>query len=81
MRTFWYATRLKSGAMTAVTTPELVVDGGAIAVMDGRDGVGHDAEEPRGVFAHGRNLASEVAPGAHEGTRVFGKSSLSKPSR
>jgi len=40
MRTFWYAARLQSGAMKPVTKPELVVDGGAIAVMDGRDGVG-----------------------------------------
>ncbi len=40
MRTFWYAERIKSGAMKAVTTPELVVDGGAVAVIDGNDGVG-----------------------------------------
>lgn len=40
MRTFWYAARLRSGAMQAVTEPDLVVDGGAIAVIDGRDGVG-----------------------------------------
>jgi LDH2 family malate/lactate/ureidoglycolate dehydrogenase len=40
MRTFWYAARLQSGAMQAVTKSELVVDGGAIAVVDGCDGVG-----------------------------------------
>ena len=27
--------------MTAITVPEIVVDGGAIAVVDGHDGVGH----------------------------------------
>lgn len=40
MRTFWYAARIRSGAMTCETKPELVVDGGAIAVVDGLDGVG-----------------------------------------
>lgn len=40
MRTFWYAKRLQSGATKAVTETALIVDGGAIAVMDGRDGVG-----------------------------------------
>jgi LDH2 family malate/lactate/ureidoglycolate dehydrogenase len=40
MRTFWYGERIKSGAMKAITTPELVVDGGAVAVIDGNDGVG-----------------------------------------
>ena len=40
MRTFWYAARIQSGAMQPVTEPDLAVDGGAIAVIDGRDGVG-----------------------------------------
>ena len=40
MRTFWYAARLQTGAMKPVTEPELVVDGGAIAMIDGWDGVG-----------------------------------------
>lgn len=40
MRTFWYGERIKSGAMKAITTPEWVVDGGAVAVIDGNDGVG-----------------------------------------
>lgn len=40
MRTFWYGERLRSGAMQAVTRPEVVVDGGAIAVLDGCDGIG-----------------------------------------
>ena len=40
MRTFWYAERLKSGAMKARTEIEFVVDGGAIAVIDGHDGIG-----------------------------------------
>ncbi|MEM7531187.1 MAG: Ldh family oxidoreductase [Chloroflexota bacterium] len=40
MRTFWYGKRLQSGAMKAVTETELFVDAGAIAVMDGNDGIG-----------------------------------------
>ena len=40
LRLPWYAARLKSGAMTAVTAPELVVDNGAVAVIDGHDGIG-----------------------------------------
>lgn len=40
MRTFWYAKRIKSGATKAATEPEVTVDGGAIAVINGQDGVG-----------------------------------------
>lgn len=40
MRAFWYGKRLQSGATKAITNPALVVDGGAIAVLDGNDGVG-----------------------------------------
>lgn len=40
LRLGWYYARLRSGAMQAVTTTSLAVDAGAIAVMDGHDGVG-----------------------------------------
>ncbi|MEX3975861.1 Ldh family oxidoreductase [Paraburkholderia caribensis] len=40
LRLPWYVDRLRSGVMTAQTKPELVVDNGAIAVMDGHQGVG-----------------------------------------
>lgn len=40
LRLPWYAARLKSGVMAAVTAPELVVDHGAVAVIDGHDGIG-----------------------------------------
>ena len=40
MRTFWYGLRLQSGATKAVTKIEQIVDGGAIAVIDGHDGIG-----------------------------------------
>lgn len=40
LRLPWYVARLRSGVMNAVTKPKLVVDGGAVAVVDGLDGVG-----------------------------------------
>jgi LDH2 family malate/lactate/ureidoglycolate dehydrogenase len=40
LRLGWYLDRLRHGVMHPVTTPEFVVDAGAIAVIDGHDGVG-----------------------------------------
>ena len=40
LRLPWYVERLRSGAMSAVTDSMLAVDNGAIAVMDGRHGIG-----------------------------------------
>jgi LDH2 family malate/lactate/ureidoglycolate dehydrogenase len=40
LRLGWYLARIRSGAMRAVTTPEFVLDSGAVAVIDGHDGVG-----------------------------------------
>ena len=40
LRLPWYVARLRSGVMNPVTTPELVVNAGAVAVVDGHDGVG-----------------------------------------
>jgi LDH2 family malate/lactate/ureidoglycolate dehydrogenase len=40
MRTFWYAKRIQSGATNISSEPKIVVDGGAIAVVDGGDGIG-----------------------------------------
>ncbi|MDR5759547.1 Ldh family oxidoreductase [Caballeronia sp. LZ035] len=40
LRLGWYYARLRSGAMKAVTQPTFPVDAGAIAVMDGNDGIG-----------------------------------------
>ena len=41
LRLGWYLDRIRNGVMKPVTTPEVVVDAGAIAVIDGHDGVGH----------------------------------------
>jgi LDH2 family malate/lactate/ureidoglycolate dehydrogenase len=40
LRLGWYLDRLRHGVMYRVTTPEFVVDAGAIAVIDGHHGVG-----------------------------------------
>ena len=40
LRLDWYRARLLAGTMKAVTRPELVTDAGAIAAIDGHDGVG-----------------------------------------
>jgi LDH2 family malate/lactate/ureidoglycolate dehydrogenase len=41
LRLGWYLDRIRNGVMKPVTSPEYVVDAGAIAVIDGHDGVGH----------------------------------------
>jgi LDH2 family malate/lactate/ureidoglycolate dehydrogenase len=40
LRLSWYARRIASGVMKAKTDPEFLVDAGALAVIDGRDGIG-----------------------------------------
>jgi LDH2 family malate/lactate/ureidoglycolate dehydrogenase len=40
MRMPWYAARVRSGACNAAATPTFEVDSGAIAVIDGHDGLG-----------------------------------------
>ena len=41
LRLGWYLERVQNGVMKPVTEPEFVIDGGAIAVIDGHVGVGH----------------------------------------
>ena len=40
MRLFWYGERIKSGAIQCLKEPEWVIDAGAVATLDGMDGVG-----------------------------------------
>ncbi|MFC7736913.1 Ldh family oxidoreductase [Roseomonas sp. GCM10028921] len=40
MRAPWYIDRVRAGTMKPVTDPAVIVDAGAISVIDGRDGVG-----------------------------------------
>jgi LDH2 family malate/lactate/ureidoglycolate dehydrogenase len=41
LRAGWYLARLQSGVMKSRTVPRLVVDAGAVAVIDGDEGIGH----------------------------------------
>ena len=40
MRLSWYVARIRTGVMQTVTKPEFVVDAGAVAVINGNDGIG-----------------------------------------
>ncbi len=62
MRAPWYLDRLRTGVMTPVTAPETVVDAGAVAVIDGRDGVGQ-------VIAH-RAMNDAVARARRHGVGI-----------
>lgn len=41
LRLGWYLDRVRNGVMQPVTRPHFVVNAGAVAVIDGHDGVGH----------------------------------------
>jgi LDH2 family malate/lactate/ureidoglycolate dehydrogenase len=41
LRLSWYVARIRSGVVDAASTPGTVVDRGAVAVVDGREGLGH----------------------------------------
>lgn len=76
MRLSWYVARLRAGVMQAETKPEMVVDAGAVAVLDGRDGVGqviaHKAalEAIRRAKAHGIGAVA-VRNSNHFGTAAY----------
>src|ERR1700749_2327220 len=59
LRLGWYLDRIRNGVMKPVTTPETIVDAGAVMVVDGHDGVGHvltmqaTPEAVRRAKAHG----------------------------
>ncbi len=76
MRTFWYAARIQTGAMKPVTETENLVDGGAIAVIDGRDGVGQviAAHAMRNAIARAKKHgigAVAVRNSGHFGTAMY----------
>src|SRR3712207_6002749 len=55
LRLPWYAARLRSGAMRAVTDPEVLSDTGPLVLLDGHDGIGQVLTE------RARRLAVERA--------------------
>ncbi len=76
LRLAWYCARLRSGAMRAVTKTEVMVDAGAICVLDGHDGVGQVIakqavdESCRRAKAHGVGIVS-VRNSNHFGTCMY----------
>ena len=76
LRVGWYYARLRSGAMLPVTQVETVSDAGAIAVVDGHDGVGQVIarhailEATRRAKAHGVGVVS-VRNSNHFGTCMY----------
>lgn len=76
LRLGWYAARLKSGAMKARTEPETVADLGAVAVVDGHDGIGQvlaDHACRQAVERAGRHGVGVVAvrDSGHFGTAAY----------
>ena len=76
MRLPWYAARLQSGVAKPVATPEFVVDAGAVAVIDGHDGMGQVVtalgarEAIRRAKAHGVSAVA-IRNSNHFGTAMY----------
>jgi LDH2 family malate/lactate/ureidoglycolate dehydrogenase len=76
MRLSWYVGRLRAGVTDPVAKPEIVVDAGALAVLDGRDGMGQvlaarAAEEAiRRAKAHGVSAVA-LRNSNHFGTAMY----------
>jgi LDH2 family malate/lactate/ureidoglycolate dehydrogenase len=76
LRLGWYLDRIRNGVMKPVTQPDFVVDAGAIAVIDGHDGVGHvlamlaTHEAIRRAKAHGIGAVA-VRNSNHFGTCMY----------
>jgi LDH2 family malate/lactate/ureidoglycolate dehydrogenase len=76
MRLSWYVARLRAGVMRPVTETDLVVDAGALAVMDGHDGLGQviaaraASEAIRRAKAHGVGGVA-VRNSNHFGTAMY----------
>ncbi len=76
MRLSWYAARMKAGVCDARAAPEIVLDGGALAVIDGHDAMGQvvtakAAEEAiKRAKAHGVGAVG-VRNSNHFGTAMY----------
>jgi LDH2 family malate/lactate/ureidoglycolate dehydrogenase len=76
LRLGWYLDRLRNKVMNPVTKPEFAVDAGAVAVIDGHDGVGHvltvlaTREAVKRAKAHGIGVVG-VRNSNHFGTFMY----------
>lgn len=72
LRLSWYVARLRSGVMNSIASPEVLVDGGAIAVIDGRNGVGQVVTDIACREAIGRAKAHGIGLVAVRNSNHFG---------
>jgi LDH2 family malate/lactate/ureidoglycolate dehydrogenase len=76
LRLGWYLDRVRNKVMNPVTKPEYAVDAGAVAVIDGHDGVGHvltalaTREAVKRAKAHGIGVVG-VRNSNHFGTCMY----------
>src|ERR1700761_1837220 len=76
MRLSWYAARLKAGVCSPTARPELIVDAGGLAVIDGHDAMGQVLaakaadEAVRRAKAHGI-AAVGIRNSNHFGTALY----------
>ncbi|MET1152619.1 Ldh family oxidoreductase [Arthrobacter sp.] len=72
LRLPWYVERIREGAMTAVTSPETLVDTGAVLLLDGRDGIGQVLTERARTEAVARARAHGVGAVGVRNSNHFG---------
>jgi LDH2 family malate/lactate/ureidoglycolate dehydrogenase len=72
LRLPWYAARLRSGAMRAVTEPVVLADTGPMVLLDGRDGVGQVLAERARVLAVERARAHGIGAVGVRNSNHFG---------
>jgi LDH2 family malate/lactate/ureidoglycolate dehydrogenase len=72
LRLPWYAARLRSGAMNAVTEPVALADTGSLVLLDGRDGIGQVLAERARVLAVDRAKAHGVGAIGVRNSNHFG---------
>ncbi|HEV8693757.1 MAG TPA: Ldh family oxidoreductase, partial [Lysobacter sp.] len=72
LRASWYLARLESGVMKAHTRPRFVVDAGAVAVIEGGEGIGHVLTEHAAREAIGRAKMHGIAAVAVRNSNHFG---------
>ena len=72
LRLGWYVARLRSGVIEASSPTEVVVDGGAVCVLDGHDGVGQVVTKRASDLAVERAKAHGVGVVAVRNSNHFG---------
>jgi len=76
MRLPWYVARLRTGAMTADAAPEVLIDTGALVLLDAKDGIGQVSTDAARALAVARAKlhgvgAVGVRNSNHFGTAMF----------